>query len=312
MALWLERLTANEFLELHRESTVIFFPVSTLEDHGPHLPLGLDMDEAQALCRLAAERLEAEKPGWRAVIAPMAPLAVECNTSALAFPVRGYVLRDYLVDVGSVMIRQGFKYLVGFTGNPTPRQVVAMEEAGRILTRQGARARGLFGGIFSGRTHAGLAAFVSAQSGGTQPADIWRSPLGADPEEHGGARDTSVALWLYQGSPREPQLQPQKVERRGMLLERLVRRVRGQTSGYWGDPSKASVFAGESAISNTLDETFPKLRAWFEGANPSGLFRSWHSVLPSNRTTFKAWILIFGIALLWAGYVYLGIARLGE
>ncbi|NDD91263.1 hypothetical protein EBZ37_04170, partial [bacterium] len=206
MALWLERLTANEFLELPRESTVIFFPVSTLEDHGPHLPLGLDMDEAQALCRLAAERLEAEKPGWRAVIAPMAPLAVECNTSALAFPVRGYVLRDYLVDVGSVMIRQGFKYLVGFTGNPTPRQVVAMEEAGRILTRQGARARGLFGGIFSGRTHAGRAAFVSAQSGGTQPADIWRSPLGADPEEHGGARDTSVALWLYQGSPREPQL----------------------------------------------------------------------------------------------------------
>ncbi|MBU6374490.1 MAG: creatininase family protein [Bdellovibrionales bacterium] len=312
MALWLEKMTADEFAALPRECTVIFFPVSGLEDHGPHLPMGLDMDESQALCRLAAERLEAEKPGWRAVIAPVAPLAVDSNTTNFAFPVRGYVLRDYLVDVGSVMIRQGFRYLVGFTGNAAPRQVVAIEEAGRILARQASQGRGLFGGFLRSREGGGRAALVSAQSGGTLPADLWKMPFGSDPNEHGGARDTSVALWLYQGTLREPKLKPMKIERPSSAVSRLLLRFQKKTTGYWGDPTKASVFAGESAVTSILDEAFPKLRAWFEGANPNGLFKSWYSVLPSNKTTFRAWVLAFAVAVIWLAYVYVGIARIGE
>ena len=314
MPLHLERLSADEFAALPRESTVIFFPVGALEDHGPHLPMGLDLDEAQALCRLAAERLEAEKPGWRGVIAPVAPLAVECNTSRFAFPVRGYVLRDYLVDVGLVLVKQGFRYLVAFSGNPTPRQVVAIEEAGRLIQRRTLSSLERLSGIFSGQASAtGRAALVAAQAGGTTPADIWKAPFGADPAEHGGGRDTSVALWLYQGSAREPKVQPPKVERReASRFSRFLMKRGGETTGYWGDPTKASVFQGESKILGALDDTFPRLRAWFDGANPSGLFRSWHSVLPSNRTTFRAWMLLFAIALLFAAYVYVGTWGLGE
>jgi creatinine amidohydrolase/Fe(II)-dependent formamide hydrolase-like protein len=314
MAVWLERLTAQEFAALPRESTVIFFPVGAIEDHGPHLPMGLDLDEAQALCRLAAERLEAEKPGWRGVIAPVAPLAVECNTSQFAFPVRGYVLRDYLVDVGLVLMKQGFPYLVAFAGNPSPKQVVAIEEAGRILAR---RSQGWASKILSSRApkggSRGKPGLVSAQAGGTVPGDMWKTPFGADPAEHGGNRDTSVAMWLYQGSAREPKAQPPRVERTEVgAVARCLTKWKGKLSGYWGDPTKASVFTGETTILGALDDTFPKLRAWFEGANPQGLFRSWHSVLPSNRTTFKAWMLLLLIAILFAGYVYVGTLGLGE
>lgn len=317
MPFWLERLTAQEFAALPRESTVVFFPMAALEEHGPHLPMGLDLDEAQTLCRLAAERLEAEKPGWRGVIAPLAPLAVECNTSQFAFPVRGYVLRDYLVDVGMALMKQGFQYLVVFTGNPSPRQVVAIEEAGRLIARRsGGWARRLFGraaGAGSGGGKRGIPGLVAAQAGGTLPGDIWKTPFGADPAEHGGGRDTAVALWLYQGSAREPKERPVKMERPGTgAVTRGLARWQGRLSGYWGDPTKASVFAGESAILGILDDTFPKLRAWFEGANPQGLFRSWHSVLPSNRTTFRAWMLLLAIAILFAGYVYVGTLGLGE
>jgi creatinine amidohydrolase/Fe(II)-dependent formamide hydrolase-like protein len=306
-------MSAPELAALPRESTVVFFPVGALEDHGPHLPMGLDLDEAQALCRLAAERLEAEKPGWRGVIAPVAPLAVECNTSLFAFPVRGYVLRDYLVDVGLVLMKQGFPYLVAFAGNPSPRQVVAMEEAGRIIAR---RSQGWASRIFSSAAKnikRGKPGLVAAQAGGTVPGDIWKTPFGADPKEHGGGRDTSVAMWLYQGSAREPKESPPRVERSPAgAVARCLAKWTGKVSGYWGDPSKASIFTGETAILSILDDTFPKLRAWFEGANPQGLFRSWHSVLPSNRTTFRAWMLLLLIAILFAGYVYVGTLGLGE
>jgi creatinine amidohydrolase/Fe(II)-dependent formamide hydrolase-like protein len=306
-------MSAPEFAALPRESTVVFFPVGALEDHGPHLPMGLDLDEAQALCRLAAERLEAEKPGWRGVIAPVAPLAVECNTSLFAFPVRGYVLRDYLVDVGLVLMKQGFPYLVAFAGNPSPRQVVAMEEAGRMIAR---RSQGWASRLFSSAAKnikGGKPGLVAAQAGGTVPGDIWKTPFGADPKEHGGGRDTSVAMWLYQGSAREPKGSPPRVERSPAgVVARCLAKWTGKLSGYWGDPSKASVFTGETAILSILDDTFPKLRAWFEGANPQGLFRSWHSVLPSNRTTFRAWMLLLLIAILFAAYVYVGTLGLVE
>ena len=60
MPRWLERMTADEIEALPRGSTVVFFPVGLIEDHGPHLPVGLDLDEAEVLCRMAAERLEAD------------------------------------------------------------------------------------------------------------------------------------------------------------------------------------------------------------------------------------------------------------
>ncbi len=314
MPLWLERLSAPELAALSRDSTVLFFPVAALEDHGPHLPMGLDLDEAQTLCRLAAERLEAEKPGWTGLILPLAPLAVECNTSQWAFPVRGYVLRDYLVDVGGVFLKQGFRYLVAFAGNASPRQLTAIEEAGRLLNRRTRSSLGRLSSLFSSSKGAGPAALVSAQSGGTRPADLLRAPFGSDPLEHGGARDTSVALWLYQGSSREPGAPlPPAVDRpSGSALARGLARWRRQVSGYWGDPTKASVFNGESAVTETLNETFPKLRAWFDGANPNALFRSWHSVLPSNRTTFRAWMLLLAIAILFSAYIYIGTQGLGE
>src|SRR6201986_4099565 len=91
-------LTRAKLDALPKASTVFFFPVSPLEDHGPHLPLGLDLFEAAELCKLAAERLERDMPGWNAGIMPAAPLGIDSNTQALALTVRAHVLRDWLVD----------------------------------------------------------------------------------------------------------------------------------------------------------------------------------------------------------------------
>jgi len=290
-------MTADEIEALPRGSTVVFFPVGALEDHGPHLPVGLDLDEAEALCRLAAERLEAEHKGWVGIIAPRAPLAVETHTRSWAFAVRGYVLRDYLVDAGWTWLRQGFRFLVCFSGNPSARNLVAIEEAGRLLTRRARRSRGRILEFFKGSGY-GPPSLVSGRSGGSKPADVWPALLGADPEEHGGKRDTSIALWLYQGTAREPRAIPPAFPRTGTRWSRLLDRLRRRRWGYWGDPTQASAELAQDLVGEEVKDFSLRLRAWIEGANPDRVFGSWHSLVPSNRTTFTAWLLFAAILVL--------------
>ncbi len=299
-------MTADEIEALPRGTTVVFFPVGALEDHGPHLPVGLDLDEAEALCRLAAERLEAENKGWVGVIAPRAPVAVETHTSSWAFAVRGYVLRDYLVDAGWPWLRQGFRFLVCFAGNPSPRNLVAIEEAGRLLTRRARRARGRILEFFKGSSY-GPPSLVSGRSGESQPADVWPAILGSDPDEHGGKRDTSMALWLYQDSPREPRSLPPAFPRNGSRWSRLIDRLRHRRWGYWGDPSQPDIEHAQSLIEEELKGFSLRLRAWIEGANPDRVFGSWHALVPSNRTTFRAWLLFVAILILALLYVRSGL-----
>jgi creatinine amidohydrolase/Fe(II)-dependent formamide hydrolase-like protein len=299
-------MTADEIEALPRGTTVVFFPVAALEDHGPHLPVGLKLDEAEALCRMAAERLEAENKGWTGVIAPRAPIGVETLTSSWAFSVRGYVMRDYLVDLGWTWLRQGFRFLVCFSGSPTARQRTAVEEAGRILSSRARAARGRILEFFKGSGE-GMPSLVSAQSGDSLPKDIWPSLLGADPVEHGGRRDTSMALWLYQDSPREPKVMPAEALRTGTPLARFWLKRKNKLWGYWGDPSKASPTLGSDLLSDQLGAFFPRLNAWITGANPTRVFSSWEALLPSNRTTFKVWLLGGAIFLLVLMYLKAGL-----
>jgi creatinine amidohydrolase/Fe(II)-dependent formamide hydrolase-like protein len=55
---------------LDRERTVVLVTVSPLEQHGPHLPLGVDAFTASHFATQIAERLVADRPGWSAVLAP--------------------------------------------------------------------------------------------------------------------------------------------------------------------------------------------------------------------------------------------------
>src|SRR5512135_3663618 len=98
MPIEFQAISADQLRQLPPKQTVFFFPVGPLEDHGPHLPLGMDLIEARQACVLAATKVEADLPGWRGVIMPAAPLGVESKTSAIALTVRSYVLRDWLVD----------------------------------------------------------------------------------------------------------------------------------------------------------------------------------------------------------------------
>src|SRR3954451_14951786 len=112
-----KKISSLKLSSFTKEKTVFFFPVGPLEDHGPHLPLGLDLAVAHRLCFLAAQHLEEEMPGWVGIVMPEAPLGIESNTTQVAITVRPYVLRDWLVDACLSLIRLGFIHFVCFSGH---------------------------------------------------------------------------------------------------------------------------------------------------------------------------------------------------
>jgi creatinine amidohydrolase len=307
MPLELARISSVQLLSLPRTQTVFFFPVGPLEDHGPHLPLGADLIEAKRLCELAARKLEAEMPGWQAVLMPGAPLGIDSDTTAHALTVRGHVLRDWLVDSARSLIRSGFCHFVVFSGHAGPRQLTAIEEAGRIIYKQSAWLRRFRRGSAPVVPYPTL---VSASSAAVPKAEIARSPLWTDPAEHGGRRDTSVLLAVapaqvegaYSALPAQ-QRDPHHWTRRWQHWRREVQ-------GYWGKPAEATAEHGQKVLTGTVDEIFPKLRAVLEGANPEYLFRSWYSVLPPNKSFFKAWILALSFTFLLLMWVFINVRQL--
>lgn len=301
------KLNSAQILALPRDQSVFFFPVGPLEDHGPHLPVGLDLREAERLCRLAAERLEREKAGWVGIVMPAAPLGIDSTTTHLAITVRPHVLRDWLVDACRSMMRLKFRHFVCFTGHLGPKQLTAIEEAGKMISRTPILhwARWLVSlgqGAVTSRT-----TLVSACSAIITPQVVRKSPFWLDSIEHGGKRDTSVglALAMDQVSSGYKSLVP--AGRKKSIWDRWMARVQGSLSGYWGTPSEATVGHGETVMAGTMDEVFPKLRAVWEGANPNGLFRSYYSVLPPNKSFFKSWILAFAIMTMLMVWIYFNV-----
>jgi creatinine amidohydrolase len=64
--MWKE-LTAAELREKAQADAIVLFPVASMEQHGPHLPVGVDTYLSEGVCKAAAEAIAGETP---VVVAP--------------------------------------------------------------------------------------------------------------------------------------------------------------------------------------------------------------------------------------------------
>ena len=137
------------------------------------------------------------------------------------------------------------------------------------------------------------------------------SPLFLDLREHGGRRDTSVALAL---DPSLVDAAYASLQQRDWAnpshLGRAWLRITHRISGYWGKPSEGSAAWGQGVLKGSIDEIFPKLRAVLEGTEPNLLFRSWYSVIPINRTFFKSWLLAMSFTALLLLWLFINLSSL--
>lgn len=287
------RMKPQELRVLPRDKTWFFLSIGTVEDHGPHLPLGMDLLEGDAVLRALLQRLKESDPQIEGVQLPTFPLSIESVNSSLALHLRPHVVRDYLVDVVDSLYKEGFRYFAVYSGTFGPRQLTAVEEAGKFLRRKHRR-------FFSRKKTPIL---VSLASIGIDKASESRSLIGLDPPEHGGSRDTGFALRFF---PKEvgPLYAELGIRPERNFFEQLVGRSGNASTRFWGSPEKADPESTERHLQEKITVWIPKLLATMQGVNGQILFRSKFSWLPSNHSLFRVYILGAALLLLFLGWIY--------
>lgn len=121
---------------LDRARTVVMLTVSPLEEHGPHLPVGVDAFAARHFAETIAERVAAGRPGWSVVLAPTLYMGSFTFDTVGTVAVRQRVVRDTLVDYGDSLARSGFRWILVANGHAGPGHLTALDEAAAIVTRR--------------------------------------------------------------------------------------------------------------------------------------------------------------------------------
>ncbi|QUQ66015.1 creatininase family protein [Kutzneria sp. CA-103260] len=131
------RLTATELRELAAEGATVLVPIGSTEQHGPHLPTGVDDFLAKEVCTRAAV-----KARRKAVVAPSVWCGLAEHHMAFGgtFTLSLATLHALLRDICRSILRTGFQTIVivnGHGGNVTALNALATELTVELQTRIG-------------------------------------------------------------------------------------------------------------------------------------------------------------------------------
>ncbi len=224
MAHW-EDLSMPEFEAAREESRLVILPVGSVEEHGPHLPLGTDTCHAIEV----AHRAAALRP---VLVAP--PLYYGICRSTREHPgtisLSGDTLRGLIRDLGREFYRQGLRRLIFISGHAGGTHMCALVEAGETL----------------------LTEFADLRLAVVNILELLREVLADRPDlvmtkgdSHAGEVETAIMLAAY------PQLVKGSApaEWPGFPKFELVRdKRRYWPGGVWGDPGPASAQKGEAIL----------------------------------------------------------------
>jgi creatinine amidohydrolase len=222
---------------------LVILPVGVVEEHGAHLPLGLDSFAAEAYATAAAPHLE--EKGYEVVVAPTINYGVAHQ--ALSFPgtlsLQPETLKSLVVDIGRSLAKHGLNRLVVLNGHRDIGHMKALDEAHSTLVEE-KTAQVLCTGFSSDPV-------VTAACYREGVKQFYRSPR-PDREGHGGESETSVALHCFPELVRQEllgQLEPN--------FDYDVEAFRNETQDYWslsggrgyfGSPQAADAETGKQLV----------------------------------------------------------------
>jgi len=235
-------------------------PVGVVEEHGAHLPLGLDSFAAEIYAASAAPHLEAA--GYEVLVAPTINYGVA--RAAIDFPgtlsLEPETLRSMVVEIGRSLARHGLNRLVILNGHRDLHHMKALDDARAILIAEQV-ARVMVVGFASD------AEMTSAcyRDGVKQ---FYQSPR-PDREGHGGESETSVALHSFPDLVKHqviPELTPN--------FDYDVDAFRNEAKSYWSISDGRGYFGWPQAATA---ETGAKLVAVRGGNIARVILKEWGS-----------------------------------
>ena len=303
----MEEMSTPALDALDRERTAVVLAVSPLEEHGPHLPVGVDAFAARHFARAIAERLVAQRPGWSVVLAPTLHLGSFTFEGVGTVSVRQRVVRDTLVDYGRSFARSGFRWIFVANGHGGPGHLAALEEASAIVSRRdGVTMASLTGYLawefFRGRYLPKIEAAL-----GRALTDDERQAFSED--AHGGWWETSLMLLLRPELVNESyrDLPPARYS----LAERVVPNypLRGGGQGYVGHPALADPIYAKVTTDVLLGEALEMVEGFIDGRLRPSDRRSPFFSVPFLRTDFWRGLTVASVVVAAAGAAWLGLRR---
>jgi creatinine amidohydrolase len=125
-----EMMNPEEFEDEILRAPVAYFPLGTLEFHGPHLPIGNDALKAQAILERACDRT-----GGVMVPALYWGIGGGHKHYPTSIIIRDEILGQLLDDILEGLVRNGFRVIVLLTGHYPGEQTSAVKEAADRLRR---------------------------------------------------------------------------------------------------------------------------------------------------------------------------------
>ncbi len=223
-------LTKDEFAVAMGEGRWVLLPLGTVEQHGPHLPLGTDLIYAERICELVARQVNG-------LVAPALPYGI-CRsmrnfpgTVSLTPQTLTAVLREILAEYA----RHGARRIALISGHAETAQLEAMREAALSLVT----------------ARPDLTALVIGPYDFLDPIRKEAGLTGTD--GHAGSLETSQMLAL---DPEDVRLDRMPAVTRPRLSRFLVTTnpEREFPIGVRGDTSKTSRDLGERTVRHCVDE----------------------------------------------------------
>lgn len=220
-------------------NALVILPVGVVEEHGAHLPLGMDSFAAEVYAEAAAPHLE--EAGYEIVVAPTVSYGVA--RAAIDFPgtlsLKPQTLKSLVLDIGRSLAKHGLDRLVILNGHRDLSHMKALDGARDLLVGEKS-ARVLCVGFTTDPevTAACYREGVRGLSHSVKP----------DREGHGGEWETSLALHAFPESVKKEiigQLDPN--------FDYDVEAFRNETKdygslsggrGYFGSPQSGSAETG--------------------------------------------------------------------
>lgn len=253
----LEELSWKRLEELDRARALVILPVSPLEEHGPHLPLGVDLLQASYFAEQVAHEVVANRPDQPVLLHPAVPLGTWTLDFLGSLEIRQRVIRDLIIDIGASLARHGFKKLVVMNGHGGPGHIVAQEEAcARLRRRHGITAIAPVGRmidhLFTGQYLERILGELKAAGGSVDPACL-------STDYHAGAVETSLMLHICPHLVTEGYAAFKPVTMERTALRPSSGQTAGEGLGYLGSPAQASRELGAAvarvAIQDLTDVT---------------------------------------------------------
>jgi creatinine amidohydrolase len=239
-----DQLTYKQIDALNRSKTLFFLPISPLEEHGPHLPVGTDLITAQDTAISAIKQIQRKQSSISCILLPAIPLGYAAFSTD--FPgtvsVSSRVVRHIIFQYGKMLARHGFQHLLICTYHMA---------LGHL--------KGIYAGMKKLRRTYNMSVcepwsplFYSGVIAEEEPAVDFDTTT----EVHAGFRETSLMAYthpsLVDKSYKELPLVFSETLSSPKILYKKFKQI-GITDGYVGTPSKANKSYGRWFFNLTVN-----------------------------------------------------------